>query len=572
MRHNGKLCEVAQLGPLRAVLLGGMAFALTGMPALADSTGPTIYTGGTILTMAGDEPELVEAVAVRDGAILAVGSRESVERQAGRKASHVDLAGKAMLPGFIDAHGHVSMVGRYLQMADLSGPPLGKVTTVAALQDTLRAFISDHPQGPVAGRGYDDAALEGGQHPTRQDLDAVSSARPIAIMHVSGHLAVANSAVLTLAGIGPDTPDPEGGRIRRKADGRTPNGVLEEAAMHGVIGMLMPGDLDGNVAAILAGLDEYMANGITTAQDGGLVPAQWPAYQAASKRDLPIDVAVLAIGMVDLPQDMRKQVGKPYRGRVRIAGLKFVLDGSPQGRTAWLSKPYQVVPIGKEPDYRGYPAMTDEALQAKLTEAAREGWQVFAHVNGDAALDQLIAGVRKFGLAGNRTIAIHNQVLRPEQLEEMRELDIQPSFFAAHTYFWGDWHREIVLGPERGEFISPQASAWRAGLNPTAHNDAPIVPPDIMRLVWSSVNRRTLSDDILGATERISPYRALQQVTINAAWQIHEEAEKGSIAPGKQADFAILDANPLAVDPAEIYAIKVVATINDGELVFGGLD
>ncbi|MDG2003890.1 MAG: amidohydrolase [Novosphingobium sp.] len=563
-----------QFSQLRAVLLGAAALALTGAPALADSTGPTVYTGGTILTMRGDKPELVEAVAVRGGTILAVGSREAVEREAGRKARHVDLAGKAMLPGFIDAHGHVSMVGRYQKMADLSGPPLGKVSTIAALQDALRAFMADHPEGPIAGRGYDDAALESGEHPTRRDLDAVSSDRPIAIMHVSGHLAVANSAMLALAGVRPDTPDPEGGVIRREDDGKTPNGVLEEGAIMSVMGALLPRDLASNVEAIIAGLDEYVTYGITTAQEGGTMAGQWPVFQAAAKRGLPIDLVMLTTGAGagDLPPDLQARMGGGYEDGLRVAGLKFVLDGSPQGRTAWLSRPYHVVPEGKPKDYRGYPGIGSEGFETALEVVARHRWQVFAHVNGDAALDQLISGIRESGLAGNRTVAIHNQVLRPEQLAVMRELDIQPSFFANHTYFWGDWHRDVVLGPERGEFISPQASAWRAGLTPTAHNDAPIVPPDIMRLVWSSVNRRTLSGDILGAAERISPYRALQQVTINAAWQIHEESAKGSIAPGKQADFAILAANPLTVDPAEIHSIAVVATINDGKLVFGGLD
>jgi len=546
--------------------------ALLPTVAYAEKPATDVYSGGSIITMEGDAPQIVEALAVRDGRIIATGSQAEVGRQAGRRAHIIDLKGRTMLPGFIDAHGHVSMVGRYKLMADLSGPPVGSVTTISALQDTLRSYIQDHPEGIIAGRGYDDAVLEGGQHPTRKDLDTVSADRPIAIIHVSGHLAVANSAMLALAGIGPDTPDPEGGKIRREADGKTPNGVLEEGAMMAVHAVLLPSDLDSNVNAIMAGLQDYVEHGITTAHEGGVMYAQMPAFDEAGRRGLPIDLVLLTVGMGEQPDAIRARIGGAYENRIRIAGLKFVLDGSPQGRTAWLSQPYHVVPDGQPADYAGYPGMGVATFDASLPEVARNRWRVFAHVNGDAALDKLIEGVRKNGLAGNRTIAIHNQVVRPEQLEQMRELDIQPTFFANHTYYWGDWHRDVVLGPKRADFISPQASAWKAGLIPTAHNDAPIVPTDMLRLIWSSVNRRTQSGDILGPTERVSPYRALKQVTINAAWQIMEEGDKGSIAVGKRADFVVLDANPLEVEPERIFEINVLATVKDGKQVFGDLD
>ncbi|MBV1918761.1 MAG: amidohydrolase [Sphingomonadaceae bacterium] len=549
-----------------------MACLALGGVAQAKTEPVTIYSGGPIVTLAGDAPELVEAVAVRGGTIIATGSSDSVRTKAGRKAVQVDLKGKTMLPGFIDAHGHVSLLGRFMLMADLSSPPVGAITTIAQLQDTLRAYMEEHPEGPILGRGYDDAMLVNGQHPTRHDLDAVSSDRPIVLMHVSGHLATANSAMLQSMGIGPGTPDPKGGKIRREADGKMPSGVLEEAAMMAVFRQLFPPDLETNVSAIVSALKVYAAHGITTAQDGAVRATQWPIYQAIRQRDLPIDIAVLVMGVEDLPSAITDEIGGEYKGRVRIAGLKFVGDGSPQGRTAWLSAPYHRVPDGKPADYRGYPAIDLPEFQRKLAEAAKNGWQVFTHVNGDAAAQALIDSVRMSGLAGKRTIAIHNQVVRPEQLAQMQELDIHPSFFANHTYFWGDWHRDVVLGGKRADFISPQASAWRVGLRPTAHNDAPVVPPDMMRLVWSSTNRRTQSGDILGPEERISTYRALRQVTINAAWQIHEDDEKGSIETGKQADFVILDHNPLDYETARLHEIGVVATINDGKTVFGTLD
>ncbi len=303
------------------------------------------------------------------------------------------------------------------------------------------------------------------------------------------------------------------------------------------------------------------------------MPEQWLALETAAARSaLTLDTVALVSFEREWPESVRARIGKGYDGKLRIAGVKLTIDGSPQGRTAWLHDPVPVPPAGKEADYRGYPAIDLALLGKKLNEAAANRWQVFVHVNGDAASQALIDGVRGAGLAGRRTIAIHSQVVTRAQLADMKALDIQPSFFANHTWYWGDWHREVTLGPTRADFISPQASAWTLGLRPTAHNDSPVVPPDILRLIWSSVNRRTQSGDILGPMERISPYRALQQVTINAAWQIGEDGTKGSIAVGKKADFVILDSNPLSVDSAALNKIRVVATVKDGKMIFGSLD
>jgi hypothetical protein len=342
--------------------------------------------------------------------------------------------------------------------------------------------------------------------------------------------------------------------------------------MYPLMKILAPSSIEANIAPLVAGAKIYAANGITTGQDGRIMPESWLAYEEAAKRGaLPIDIVALTSFERDWPEAVRARIGKGYVGNVRIGGIKLTLDGSPQGRTAWLKDPVPVPPHGQKEGYAGYPAIDLSLFNAKLADAAKNGWQVFVHVNGDAAAQALIDGVRANGLSGRRTIAIHNQVVQRDQLEAMKVLDIQPSFFANHTFYWGDWHREVALGAKRADFISPQATAWALGLRPTAHNDSPVVPPDILRLVWSSVNRRTQSGDILGPMERVSPYRALQQVTINAAWQIGEDGSKGSIEPGKRADLVLLDGNPLTIDPAEIYKIKVVATVKDGKPVFGEL-
>lgn len=532
----------------------------------------TIYKGGPIITMVGDEPQTVEAVAVDDGMIIAVGTAEAVSKAAGKKAKQVDLAGRTMLPGFIDAHGHISAVGAIAGLANLSPSPVGQVNSIADLQETLRNYERAKGIPVIIGWGYDDSLIMEKRHPTRQELDAVSTVTPIMISHASGHLGVMNSAMLKMVGITAETPNPVGGVIRREQDGKTPNGILEETAWFNNLKMLAPKSPEASLPALMAGAKIYAASGITTAQDGRVMPEAWASLAIANERgQLPIDIVALIAGEQQWSDDVLAKIGKPSDGRVRIGGVKLILDGSPQGRTAWLREPVPVPPEGQGADYHGYGLMSAETLAAKLKWVADNDWQLFAHVNGDAAAQALIDGVRASGLSGKRTIAIHNQVVGADQLPEMLKLDIHPSFFANHTFFWGDWHREVSIGQKRADFISPQASAWKIGLRPTAHNDSPVVPTDMMRLVWSSVNRRTRSGDILGPLERISPYRALQQVTINAAWQIHEDDSKGSIATGKRADLVVMDRNPLTTEAMQLKDLKVVATIKDGQTIFGSL-
>ncbi|MEZ5709203.1 MAG: amidohydrolase [Blastomonas sp.] len=561
----------------RLIAIFALVIAAMATPAHAGSEcAATLYTGGTIITMRGESPETVEAVAVCGGRIIATGTRNETAAAAGEDATVIDLAGRTMLPGFIDAHGHVSGQGQVAVMAGLAAPPLGTVDSIAALQAALGAYIADNglpPGAPVIGFGYDDSQLAENRHPTRHDLDAVAANRPILITHTSGHLAVMNTAMLALAGIKADTPDPDGGIIRREADGRTPDGVLEESAFFRAAALLQPSDMDRAVDAVVRGERIYAGYGVTTAQDGRVTPEAWPALAEAARRGvLMLDTVVLIAGERQWDAATEAMVGQPYRDRLRIAGMKLSLDGSPQGRTAWLADPVPVPPPGKDSDYHGYPAYTPELLDMLMAKAAANGWQVFAHVNGDAAAQALIDGVRSHGLAGRRTIAIHNQVVTPEQLAEQAELDIQPSFFVSHTYFWGDWHREVALGPKRADFISPLASGLAAGLTPSIHNDSPVTPPDMMRLIWSAVNRRTQSGDILGPAERVSPYAALKMITANAAWQIHEEGDKGTIETGKRADLVVLDTNPLTDDPVHLHEIGIVATIKDGVIIHGSLE
>lgn len=557
------------MGAITALLLASAA------PAAPQVVADAIYTNGVIRTMEAPD-DVAQAVAIRQGRIVAVGATQAVLAFRGSGTRVVDLHGKTMLPGFIDAHGHLSMLAGMVDFANLAPPPVAGVHDIASLQSTLRKYVAERaiPAGQwVQGFGYDDAALVERRHPTRQELDAVSIDRPIMLLHVSGHIAAANTRALELAGLLRDAPNPAGGVIRREGDGKTASGILEEAAMYRLMALLPKASFEQRLAALRKAQDVYASYGITTAQDGAASPDDYGLLKAADERGaLKIDVGALLFFRAPWQDLEGMPVGAPRQTRLRILGIKLMLDGSPQGRTAWLKEPYHHVPDGRAIDYHGYRQMEDTELRGWIDRAADHRWQLFVHVNGDAAMQQLIDVTAAADAARpspvERTIALHSQVVGTGQLARMKALDIQPSFFAAHAFYWGDWHRDVTLGATRAAHISPMRDAIDLGLVPSIHNDTPIVPPDMMRLIWAAVTRTTRSGAMLGPAEAATPYEALLMSTRNAAWQIHEDKEKGTIAVGKQADLVVLDADPLQVDPARLNKIQVARTISDGAEIY----
>jgi predicted amidohydrolase YtcJ len=544
-------------------------------PAFAQVAADAIYTNGVIRTM--EAPgDVAQAVAIRQGRIVAVGTTQAVLAHRGSGTRVVDLRGKTMLPGFIDAHGHLSMLASLIDFANLAPPPVAGVRDIASLQSTLRQYIVERtiPAGEwVQGFGYDDAALAERRHPTRQELDAVSSDRPIMLLHASGHIVAANTRALELAGLLRDAPNPAGGVIRREADGKTASGILEETGMYRLMALLPKLTFERRLTALRKAQDVYARYGITTAQDGAASPDDYALLKAADEQGvLKIDVGALLFFRAPWQDMDAMPIGAPRQTRLRILGIKLMLDGSPQGRTAWLKEPYHHVPDGRATDYHGYRQMEDAELHGWINRAADHHWQIFVHVNGDAAMQQLIdvtaAADAARPRAVERLIAIHSQIVGAGQLARMQALDIQPSFFAAHAFYWGDWHRDVTLGATRAAHISPMRAAIDLGLVPSIHNDAPVVPPDMMRLIWAAVTRTTRSGTALGRAEAATPYEALLMATRNAAWQIHEDQEKGTIAVGKQADLVVLDADPLQVAPARLHAIEIDRTISDGAEIY----
>lgn len=246
--------------------------------------------------------------------------------------------------------------------------------------------------------------------------------------------------------------------------------------------------------------------------------------------------------------------------------MKLIADGSIQGYTGYLSEPYHVPP-GDDPEYRGYPRIPRDELFELVARYHKAGFQLAIHGNGDASIEDILDAVeqaqRDDPRADARTIVIHAQMTRDDQLDRMKELGVIPSFFSLHTFYWGDRHRRLFMGPERAARMSPAAGARERGIRFTIHADTPVVPMEPLRLVWSAVNRRTRSGYVVGPEQRISVMEALRAVTIDAAYQHFEEGEKGSLEPGKLADLVILSGSPLD-DPAAIDRLQVIETIIGG--------
>ncbi|WP_414728991.1 amidohydrolase [Zhongshania aliphaticivorans] len=515
-----------------------------------------LFIHGQILTM-DDSNRVVSAMAVRGERIEALGSNDEI--LALRQASTVvyDLKGKTLLPGFIDAHGHFPGTGLSAVGSDLSSPPLGAVRSISDIQQHLaEAAKTGKDEDWLFGFGYDDSLLLEKRHPNRHDLDAVSTTRPIYLMHSSGHLAVVNTAGLRRAGINAETSDPEGGVIVREDNSTQPSGLLLEHATDLVAAQAM--DFSGLdfLAMVDAARDQYLAAGVTTIQSGGVdsrllnglywlsklqrIPQRVLVWPLADKVEAELNSGALSLD--DFQSDT-----------FAASAIKIIVDGSIQGYTAFLSEPYYQQQTGSsDPAYRGFSRYKQDELNAQVKTLHCKNYQLALHGNGDAAIDMVLTAIeyaqQACPRADARPILVHGQMARADQITRMKQQGVTPSFFSAHTYFWGDRHRDQFLGPERGARISPLAEAVAEDLRFTVHLDSPVVPMDMARLLWTSVTRQTRSGEVLGADQRINTLQALRAVTIDAAWQSFKEQDIGSLETGKLADLVLLDRDPLASD------------------------
>ena len=533
-----------------------------------------IYVNGNVLTM--DATGTVsEAVSLREGLIDSVGSSEAILALVGDNTVVVDLRGRTVLPGFIDAHGHFPGSGQTVFSADLNSPPIGEVTNLSQLLERLTRLAQARSDGWIIGHGYDDTLLAERRHPNRDDLDTVSSDRPVAIIHVSGHLAVVNSAALAILGIDSESVDPEGGVIVREPDsdgGRRPNGVLEETAARAVWEYTLDLSAMDALRMTTQAAEEYLAAGVTTASAGGMPsPVATLLGFLSQLNQFPQRVALFPLFEEVGEQLLDGSVTLDGFAKARVSAprVKIIADGSIQGYTGYLSAPYHV-PYKGDPDYRGYASVPREVLFQQVAGLYERRIQVAIHCNGDASiedgLDAIEYAMQQHPWPEARPLMIHAQMTREDQIARMAELGVTPSFFSAHTYYWGDRHAAIFMGPERAANMSPARWAQDAGVRFSSHLDTPVTPMLPLQAVWSQVERMSTSGTVIGPDQRIDRLSALRAVTIDAAWQVFMDDVIGSIEPGKDADLVVLSDNPLTA--LDIRSLKVDRTIIAGATVY----
>lgn len=496
------------------------------------------------------------------------------------QTSIVDLQGATLLPGFIDTHNHVLMYALLSKQVNCSTPPNNTIKDILELIG-LRA--KEMPGGEwVQGYGYDDTLLYEKRHPTRHDLDAVSPNNPVMIKHISGHLAVANSLALQYAGLDDKISDPQGGHFGRDDAGRL-NGILyEPGAMNPVSEKIPKMTVDQMVSSLGKASKEYVSKGITTNSDAGVGIAVGLEdlevhLKAAEQRINPMRSQLMIMHQLlreggafggYSPSQLNKEIEERSGGMAKLDSAKMFQDGSIQGLTGALRKPYF-----NAPDIYGDLIHDQELFQEEVLDLHERGFRITTHGNGDRAigsiLDAYSYALERSPRQNHRHRIEHVQTATSEDLVKMNKLGVAGSFFINHVYFWGDRHEQLFLGKERARRISPVAEAVKNNLLFTLHSDCPITPISPLFSVWAAVNRITRDGKVLGPEQRIDVETALKSMTIYGAKLNFSEEYSGSIELGKQADFTVLEVDPTMVDPDEIKDIKVVATFIDGKPVYG---
>ncbi|WP_020007198.1 amidohydrolase [Salinicoccus albus] len=520
------------------------------------------------------------SVAVAEGEIIGIWQESEPPKNAvgiTDQTDVIDLNGDTLIPGFIDTHNHILMYALMKDMADCSTPPN---KTIEDILDVVGQKVQETPAGEwIQGYGYDDTLLEDQRHPTQTDLDKAAPNHPVLIKHISGHLAVANSYALKLAGLDADTPDPQGGHYGREENGQL-NGVLYEHEAMAAINNLLPQKSEKKMIELLSETsNEYLAQGITTNSDAAVYSLKHlNVHLEAARHSLNPMRTQLMIKDALLRDDgplagythaaLDEEIRHRSNGLARLDSAKMFQDGSIQGLTGALRKPYY-----QNPELYGDLIHKQDVFQEEVLDLHQRGFRVTTHGNGDRAIGSILDAyeyaLNKSPNEDHRHRIEHVQSAVPEDLARMEALRVAGSFFINHVYYWGDRHEQIFLGPERARRISPLKEAVDHHLLFTIHSDCPITPISPLFSVWAAANRITREGKVLGPEQRIEVITALKSMTIYAADLIFQGNRLGSIEKGKRADFAILSEDPVSADPERIKDITVKSTFIDGEPVYG---
>ena len=537
----------------------------------------TIYTGGDIVTMNDLQPS-AEALAVKGGRIVAVGTRADVEKaHKGAGTKLVDLGGKTLLPGFLDAHSHYINSLTVANQVNLYAPPAGPGKDVASIVAELVKYRDAHriPKGEIIqAYGYDENVMPKGQLLNRDDLDKALPDNPVLVGHVSMHGAVLNSAAMKKWNVTAQTKTPSGGVIVRKPGTHEPYGLIMETAYLPIFASLPQPTQAQEVEWSKAGQMLYAQYGVTTAHEGATHLGDLELMKRAAAGGATLIDIVSYPFITDLDKVLAKypkDTWGRYDNRLKIGGVKITIDGSPQGKTAYFTTPYLTGGPGGEKKWTGELTFPEEVVTQAVKRVYDMGVPLNLHANGDGAIDAFLrshekAAAAELGKQRNVTM-IHSQFVRKDQLDKYVQYKIRPSFYTLHTYYFAEAHI-ANRGQAQAMAISPMRDATDKGLAPTNHTDFVVAPLDQLFMLWSAVNRISRAGAVIGAEQRVTPGEALKAQTLYVAQQFGEQASKGSLEPGKLADMVVLDGNPLKVEPMAIKDIKVIETLKEGKTIY----
>jgi predicted amidohydrolase YtcJ len=536
-----------------------------------------IYTGGDIVTV-NDQQPAAESLAVKDGKILALGTRADIEKaHKGAATRMVDLGGRTLLPAFLDAHSHYFSSLTVANQVNVYAPPAGPGKDPESIVAELVKYRDANriPRGEVIqAYGYDENVMPGGRLLNRDDLDNALPDNPVLVGHVSMHGAVLNSAAMTKWNVSADTPTPPGGVIVRKPGTNEPYGLIMETAYLPIFASLPRPTPEQEVEWSRAGQMLYARHGITTAHEGATHAAEIDLLKRAAAGGATLIDVIAYPFITELEQILQKYPKESwgrYDNRLKIGGVKITIDGSPQGKTAFFTTPYLTGGPGGEANWSGEPSAPEPVVAGAIKAVYDLGVPLNLHANGDGAIDAFLRAHEAIaaddpGKDRNVTM-IHTQFVRADQLDKLVQYKVRPSFYTLHTYYFAEAHI-ANRGQDQAMYISPMRAAIDKGLAPTNHTDFVVAPLDQLFMMWSAVNRVSRAGEVIGAEQRITQLEALKAQTINFAYQYGEQATKGSLEPGKLADLVILDGNPLTVEPMAIRHIAVVETIKEGETIY----
>ncbi len=521
----------------------------------------TILHNANIFTSNPEFPK-AEAIAISNGRILSVGSNDEILRMAGSNTKKIDIGGKTITPGFIDAHSHPASSGRsHLRNVDCD------LRSIKSIQDAIKAKSNDTSPGKwVSGFKYDDTKTSEGRYINRYDLDEVSNEHPIMITHRGGHTAYVNSYALKLANIGKETPDPEGGMIDRDKFGEA-TGLLKENAVD-LVANLIPNEFTAadNQEGVKLITNMMAKSGVTSVTDAYGNQSFLKAYRDAFQADeLAIRInCMMGYFEIDsmIEQGIKTGDGDEW---VRIGGMKLTCDGSISERTARLSVPY----IGRPDDF-GIIVMDEEELYQYAIKAQKADWQIGIHANGDVGIDKslnVFERIQKESPRKDPRFRLeHCTVINEKILERMKAMNVIPNPFSTYVYFHGE--KMVAYGKERLEHMFAVKSFLDKGINVTQTSDYPPGPFEPMMAIQSSVTRTDMSGNVWGPSQKISVEQAIKVGTINGAYASYEEGLKGSLEVNKLADLVVLDEDPTQVDPFSIIDIKIQRTMVNGKWVY----